>query len=302
MIIFRASSGLNVNIDPTRIFFDPETGVSDLQAAVNVDHDQTGRVSRRKGYEKVNDTAFHSLFYGGSDIIGVTGTSLCVLSEDLKEYRTIGTVTNAKLSAVQVADTIYWVNGHEKGFIHAGTNYPWVMTDYYGPATKRVLIGPPIGNLIEVHHSQIYVAAGRVLYISDQFSMNHFDKTRGEVPWEADILMLKSVAGGHFIGTNRGVWFMAVNSPQDFSIMKVNSSRVIAGTGVKIDIDKVNFKSVIGDGLSGIGLMWAAREGIYLGTPDGRAYNLTHKKLFPLEANSGSAAIINGRYIVNIDE
>jgi ligand-binding sensor domain-containing protein len=302
MIIFRASSGLNVNVDPARIFFDPETGVSDLQAAVNIDHDQTGRVSRRKGYEKVNDTAFHSLFYGGSDVIGVAGTSLCVLSEDLKEYREIATVTDAKLSAVQVADTIYWVNGHEKGYVRAGTNCPWERTEYYGPPTKRVLVGPPIGTIVEVHHSQLYVAAGRVLYISDQFSMHHFDQMRGIVPWEADILMLKSVIGGLFVGTNRGVWFVAVNSPQDFSIAKVNSSRVVEGTAVKVDLDRVNFAAILNEKVTGLGVIWSAREGIYLGTPDGRAYNLTNKKLFPLEANSGSAAIVNGRYIVNIDE
>ena len=129
MIIFRGSSGLNVNVDPTRIFFDPESGISDLAAAYNVDHDRTGRISRRKGYTKVNDTAFHSIFYGGSDIIGVTGTSLCVLSNGLAEYRVIDTVTaDAKLSCVQLADAICWVNGHEKGFIRNGVSYPWVMT------------------------------------------------------------------------------------------------------------------------------------------------------------------------------
>ena len=299
--VFRASTGLNVKVDPVRIPFDPATGIADLAVAYNVDHDHTGRLSRRKGYTRVNTTAFTSLFYGGTDVVGVTGSSLCVLPRDLTTYRAVGTVTaGAKLSCVQVADAVFWVNGHEKGYIRSGVNHAWVMGDYYGPDTKRVFVGPPIGELIESLNAQIYIADGPTLYVSDAFSLNHFDAVRGEIPWETQITMLRAVAGGLFVGSAQGCWFMPVSSPTDFRLEKINRcSSVIKGTDVKCDLGKTSFgRSQL---MTGIGVMWAAKDGIYLGTPDGKAFNLTDQKLYPLEALSGSAHIANGRYILNLN-
>ena len=298
--IFRASTGLNVKVDPTRILFDPETGVTDLAVAYNIVHDRTGRPSRRKGYTEVRSEAFTSLFYGGTDVIGVTGTSLCVLSKDLTQYSAIGTVTqDAPLDCVQVADAVYWVNGHEKGFVYAGENNEWVMPDdYYGVDTKKELVGPPLGELIAVHGGQVYIADGPSLYVSDPGSLNHFDSVRGDIPWEANITMLKSVLAGLFVGTNRGCWFLAVSSPEDFRLVKLNDSIVIKGTAVKYDIGMTSFGRSLNE--TGIGVIWTATDGIYLGTADGRAYNITDQKLYPLNALSGTAQIINGNYIVSL--
>lgn len=300
--IFRASTGLNVKVDPVRVPFDPQAGITDLAVAYNIDHDHTGRLSRRKGYTRVNISAFTSLFYGGSEVVGVTGTSLCVLSRDLTAYREVGTVTaGAKLSCAPVADAVFWVNGHEKGYIRSGVNHVWVMGDYYGPDTKRVFVGPPIGEFIEILNSQVYIADGPSLYVSDAFSLNHFDAVRGEIPWETQITMVRAVREGLYIGSAQGCWFMPVASPADFRLEKINRcASVIKGTDVKVDIGKTSFgRSQL---MTGIGVMWAAKDGIYLGTPEGKAFNLTDQKLYPLEAISGSAQIINGRYVLNLNE
>jgi ligand-binding sensor domain-containing protein len=203
------------------------------------------------------------------------------------------------LSCAQIGTDIYWVNGFEKGYVRVGINNSWVKTDYYGPETKRTLSDPPTGNFIIAYSGVLYIATGSAIYHSDQYSLNHFDLFKNNFPVEANITMLDWVSGGIFVGTDRGVWFLAGTNPGNFQLIKINESRVIRGTAVKINLDTTGFKQVTQED-SGIGLMWTCFEGIYLGTPAGRAYNLTYKKLFELEAVEGSAQVINGRYIVNL--
>jgi hypothetical protein len=63
--LYRASTGLNVVSDPTRIKYDPDSGISDLQACLNVELDRTGRLSRRKGFSSILAGSMHSVFSAG---------------------------------------------------------------------------------------------------------------------------------------------------------------------------------------------------------------------------------------------
>ena len=155
--IFRASSGLNVNIDPVRLPFDPQTGVTDLAVAVNIAHDQTGRPSRRKGFDDTGVTeACHSIFCDGGDALAVIGTSLCLVSPDLTGYRSLCTVTaGARVSYARVSNSIFWVNGFEKGYVQNGANHAWVKGTYYGPTSLRVLSDPPTGSIVFAFNGRI---------------------------------------------------------------------------------------------------------------------------------------------------
>ena len=301
--IFRASTGLNIKVDPVRIKFDPETGVTDLAVAYNVDFDQTGRISRRKGY-KISSIAVpvHSLFCDrpGGNAFGVIGTSLCLIAPDLSGYRSLATVTaDARVSFASVADMTFWLNGFEKGFIRNGVNNAWVKGDYYGPTSKRILVDPPIGTLIAAYNGHIYIAFGSTLYHSDPYSLNAFDLVRGNFPFESQLSMVKPVAGGMFIGTVADVWFLSGTGPTKFQLVKVSKSAAIRGTDVYADISKMAFGTIT-QGRTGEAVLWTSPDGIFLGTPDGQAYNLTVDKFTPQNATEGAAQIINGRYVVTL--
>ena len=299
--IFRASSGLNVKVDPARIRFDPETGVTDLAVAVNVDHDQTGRISRRKGY---NDTAItancHSLFCEGGDALMVTGTSLYLVAPDLSSYRAIATVTaGARVSYAQVAGTIYWTNRFEKGVVSNGVNTPWVKGTYYGPSSNRVLSDPPAGSLIAYSKGHMFVADGSTLFFSDPYSLNAFDLARGFFQFEDDITMIRPVDGGVFVGTEFSTHFLSGPGPTKFRFTTLSGSSVIRGTDVPVDLSHLGYADYT-QTRTGEAAMWTGSEGIFLGTGDGQAFNLTKDKLFEQAAIEGAAQIINGRYVVSL--
>ena len=299
--IFRASSGLNVKVDPTRIRFDPETGVSDMAVAVNIDHDMTGRPSRRKGY---NDTAItascHSLFCEGGDALMVTGTSLCLVAPDLSAYRAIATVTGgARVSYVQVAGAIYWTNRFEKGVVSYGANAPWVKGSYYGPTSNRIFSDPPLGSLLAYFNGRMFIVSGSTLFFSDPYSLNAFDLARGFFQFEDDITMIRPADGGMFVGTHGATWFLQGASPNKFQLVKVSGSPVIRGTDVAVDLSHLGYSDYIQNRI-GEAAMWTGPEGLFLGTGDGQVFNLTKDKLYEHDAMSGASQIINGRYIVSL--
>lgn len=299
--IFRASTGLNTQLDPSRIVFDPEIGITDLAAAYNIDHDYSGRVSRRKGF---NDTGItdscHSLFCDGGEALMVTGTSLCLIAPDLSEYRAIATVTQgASVSYAQVVDMIFWCNGFEKGFVQAGTNNPWVKATYYGPTSDRVLSSPPIGTILMAFSGRMYVVQGNTLFHSDPYSLNAFDLVRGFFQFEGQITMARAVAGGMFIGTDKAAWFLDGSSPKSFRPIKASRSGAFKGTDTMVDLSDISPKDFL-QNRTGEAVLWTGPEGVSVGMPDGQVFHLTKDKLAPLNAVKGAAAVINGRYVCTL--
>jgi hypothetical protein len=126
--VFSGSTGLNTKLDPTRVRFDREAGISDLAVAYNIDHDASGRISRRKGYSATAVlSAVHSLWAATETgpCFFVTGTSLCELHTDYS-YTALATVTaGARVRYAQLANKTFWLNGFEKGLIQYSTAESW---------------------------------------------------------------------------------------------------------------------------------------------------------------------------------
>lgn len=299
--VFKASAGLNTQLDPNRLIFDAETGITELAVAYNVDHDYTGRVSRRKGFASTAITdSCHSLFCDGGDALFVTGTGLCLLFPDVSGYQTVATVTEgAAVSYAQVAGTIYYVNGFEKGYVAAGTNHAWTKGTYYGPTSDRTLSDPPIGTLIAAIDGRIYIAQGSVLFYSDPYSLNAFDLARGYFQFESDVTMVRKVTEGIFVGTASCVWFLRGTSPKNYRLIKASRSPVYKGTDVLVELADLTPKEFL-QNRTGEAVMWTGPEGVTIGMPDGQVNFLTRDKIDELSAIKGGGAVINGRYVCTL--
>lgn len=295
--IFRGSNGLNVKTDPVRIAFDPASGIQDLAAAINVDHDRTGRVSRRKGFAAtVITTACHSLWCDGGEALFVTGSSLCRLSPSYT-YQVLATVTpGARMSYFQVDARAYWMNGFEKGYIDTGANLPWVRGVYVGPDTTRQYSEPPIGHLIAYDHGRVWIAQGSVVWYSPPYTLNAFDLSRDFLPFESRMTMIRPVRGGVFFSDEKATYFGAGPDPRAMQIASVAAYPAIEGTDSKLDMRK------FGDGsLSGVGAIWTSTEGVVVGTPDGQIINLTNRKLSYPKALRGAGTCFDGRYVAALE-
>lgn len=297
LTIFRASMGLNMKADPTRIAYDKEAGVQDLAVAYNVDHDHTGRIDRRKGFAVTSRTEnIHSMWCDGGPCLFVTGSSLCSLAADFT-YTALATVTpGAKVSYNQVLDTAFWANGYEKGQVVNNENNAWVIGTYSGPDTKRQLSDPPIGTIVAAHSGHMYIAKGEFLFFSEPYSFSAFDLARGFLPIGSQIRMVRPVEGGLFVGTHKAVYFLPGNDPTKFTFQKVLDSPVIKGTDRNLDLSTIGWEQ-LRQNQTGDGAIWTCHAGICLGMPNGQVFNLTYKKLTERSALSGSGLIMGDRYV-----
>lgn len=305
-ILFRAATGLNTRIDPARLRYDPKTGVQELAVAYNVDIDDTGRISRRKGYTEIFSSPAHSLFAMNDLCLFVSGSALMRLNTDYTTTVLTTVTANARMSYAPANQQIYYVNGFEKGIYEDGSISTWELpSTFVGPNTTRSFVGPPIGSIVQYYRGRIYVVRANFIFYSEPYDYARFDLTRNYLPIEHDIILFRAVADGFWVGTRNGMEFIAGAEPKEFQRISVTDLVPIRYSEVSFHgrlVMTATGNPMIDPSAPDPALIWMTKEGICYGGTSGNFYNLTREKLKEIPAGiTGAGTIINGRYIGLID-
>ena len=289
----RSVLGLNTKVDPVRLPYDPESGAQFLSEAVNVDIDATGRVSRRKGIQKMtNRPQPHSLWSN------FDGTSCFFISENkLHRLRSDGMIMDVKVPVevgakahyCEIGNDIFFSNGHEQGIIRDGFTWEdWVQTDYTGPDTTRSFNGPPIGGCMGYHAGRIFVAVDNHLFYSEPFNYGCFDYSSGFVTLSgSEINNISTMDFGLFVSTDDAVYWLRGPGPDEWDLRRVLVSPVIPGTVVSIQSE------LISEEYSGRAIVFATRDhGLCMFIGDGRIVFLS-QDLVDLPVASAGHAVFN---------
>jgi hypothetical protein len=292
--ILKKALGLNNVADPTRVKHSFETGESELAVAYNVDIDSNGRVSMRKGYTATARTeASHSIFCDGGECLFIAGSALYRLNTDYSRTGVRSSMqTGARCRYVQVANRIYYTNGYQLGYVVDGVSYTWEVSTYVGPTTHRRFSNPPLGTILEVHSSRMYIVVGDVLWYSEPFAYNMYDLSSNFIQFRSEIRMIRSIKTGMFVGTDTEVIFLQGMNPREFVFINAAASVVVEGTDARIP----GVRFVNGEQTDQL-IMWTAQDGIYVGFPDGSARNVTRDKLIYPSANLGCAVYKDNKYL-----
>jgi hypothetical protein len=298
--VFTGSTGLNNKIDPARLKYDSKKGVQELAAAYNVDVDDTGRVSRRKGFTERLSASAHSLFCDGGECLFVIGDALCLLESDYT-YTALRNITpGVPMNYCQVEDIIYYCNGYERGKVYQGTSYGWNKGTYVGPDTTRELSDPPIGTDLDFHASRMFVVQSNVAWYSEPFDISAFDLTRNYLPFEDSLVMFRSVETGIYASTDKHVYYLSGKGvPKEYEKVTVSDYPAIKGSEVKftgsftvLRSGKFNISTRAGTKH----LIWLSNEGVFLGTPAGAVYNLTEDKIDLPDALTGAGLVYKDKF------
>lgn len=285
--IFTGTSGLNNLVDPARVEYDPRTGVGDLVRAVNVKIGPSGDIRLREGFVlRLSQTLSHSLWSDGVNCFFVSGDSLYRLNRDYsKTGIRSGLTVGKRMSFVSVAGVIYYTNGMECGFIVENTSYPWVAGTYTGYANIHKFSNPPVGSLLEVFSSRMYIADGSTLWFSEPFAYSWFDMSKNFIMFPDNIRFIKGVEDALYVGSDSGVDILFGMSPKQFMFKKVSFEAPVEGTDYKFD------GSQLAKGVPGTCVSWVGKDGVWVGMSGGNAANLTTKKLVLPEARFGSCVV-----------
>ena len=296
LTLFRGSSGLNNVVDPARLAAD-ENKVTPLAVAYNVDHDLTGRVSRRRGYTQKRSEASHSGFCQGGDCLFVAGSGLYRLAGDYSRELLRGDLTeNAPMSYVQVAGRIYYSNGLEKGYVPTGgPDRAWEAAEYQGPTTRKLVHGPVAGHLLSFFDSCVLVAKESVIYRSERFNYGWF-RRYGFVEAQR-ITLMQPVPGGLFVATPTRTFFYAGESIEALQRRPVAHFGAIEGTVSACPASLLGLEN-----LGGTVYLWATTEGLCVGGPGGYFKNLTETTLTYPAAQRGCGIVHDSRYLALLTE
>ena len=302
--IFRGTTGLNTKLDPTRIQFNPEAGISDLAACVNCDIDDSGRPFLRKGFTATDRTeTWHSLFSAGSFSLGVTGNALAVIESDMSKTNIRNVTTGARMSYVRGTDgeqdVIYYLNGYEKGRVINKISYSWPVGDYVGPESRKEFYEAPIGHLLEIRNLRMFIAEDNILWYSEPGAFNLYRLAANYFGFQSRLKMLQAISGGLWISDSESIYFLKgeiIPSQQEMPMqVKMAEYSAIEGTAIKVQ------GSRIGEGIPGIVVVFTSKEGICIGTEDGKLINITEKKIDLPSGLTGGGLYKDGKYIVTID-
>jgi hypothetical protein len=286
-------------------------GPKDLVLARNITLDDTGQVSRRRGYTLMAAGNAHSLFTTNEGVILVVfNGSLGVLHKDYS-FAPMRAIAGSDpstgvppLAYVQVGTTVYYSGLTDSGKVDLDTltATPWQGTPptrWLSPVVNptptlpaiagRMLGPPPNATGLAYFNGKIYLLVGRNVWHTDLYTYDYVDQTGGFLPFEAETTMIGAVGDGVYVGTEEGLWFMSPSKDfrpeKAYGLMKrvrVMDSPVIAGSMVTIPAELGNPPQVPpnSDTPLQIALMFMTTNGVCVASDGGQTTNLTESKYF----------------------
>ena len=297
ILIYSGATGLNTVDDPIRIDFQ-ENGLTDLQVAVNVSIDQSNRVNRRSGVQRLQPGSFHSAFCDGGDCFVVRDTSLYQVANNgvLTGIRS-GLTADQRIDFKQTGDRTYYCNGYELGFIYNSVSNVWSVGTYTGPDTNRQFSAPPIGTHLAVFQGRMFISEGSILWWSESFNFDLYNKAESFVRFHDDIIMIQPVDGGIFVSTEKSIYFLGGSVPKEFTFNEVAQFPAIewSNTVEKVDATDIGLEG-------GLSALWASKEGAIIGFPTGQIFNLNKNKVvYPDDATTGFGCLKGYNFIHGVN-
>lgn len=293
--IYRGSSGLNTVDPPTRLTI--TDGVAELQDAVNVTIDKSGRVQTRRQVTEILSGDFHSIFCAGADCFVVKDQTLYKFNTDetLTSIRT--ELTDAKMDYVQHGDRTYYSNGYEYGIIYNGAHVDWIESTYTGVETTREFSGPFASNHMAEFFGKLLLAVDNVLWWSELYDFGLFDLAKSYLQFQSNIRMIKPVDTGLFLSTENHIYFLIGRDLNNITQWrKLSGFAAVEWTDVLFDGYIINAQ------LPGQYVAWASEKGVIIGAPDGTITNLTERKvLYPETITTGFGGLLGTNFIYGLN-
>lgn len=301
--ILKGSGGLNTESDPVRSSYDPELGIWDLAACVNVDISDKYRISRRKGFTRKLAGDAHSLtpieekycLFCAADV-------LCRLEPNLTDYTPIATVTPGKRLSVVVLDgKAYWCNGHENGIVIEGINQGWTATGVVSSNMTRVFSDPPIGSLLSYYNGRMYVIEGKIVWYSEPYGPNLFSKGDSFLSLESNIQMFRPVENGIYVSDEYSIHFLKGQQPKEFIWATVDDTPALRYSDKVLQASLMLDQSsapVLSLNTAAKAATWLTNKGVCFGSSEGQITQLTERKMDLPSRYSSGATLVNGATLI----
>lgn len=323
---FRGVLGLNAYDDPATLGSD-KGGAVELAAAVNGVVTDRKQFDRRLGFTLIEalDDGADSLYACDKGFYFVSGDALCRANATGYEELVTGLTVDERVRYVQVLEDIYWSNGFQKGRLLNGvTPDVWLGSDYAGERedvslamgmwgmavnayseldtvretiSPTILSDPPAGHALALYRGCVFLARDQFVLFTEPWLPCWWCPAEGFLPFDSRVRMVAAVDDGLYVATRENIYFLAGAAPDELVVRHAVRARVIEGTDAPHpDLSRV------GDGrLPGPGIIVMTQSGALALGNSGQYFWLTKDKHAPIDADTGSAVVFEGQYLVAID-
>jgi hypothetical protein len=295
-VILGAFNGLRNNVAPERL------GQADLERAVNVDIDDAGQLRRRRGYDRKDTGAWHSLRTICGKALGVREGILGIIRPDYS-FKTLVGVGAAPICFTDVNEEVFFSGAGGSGVVLPDeTTTPWGATDGQGTWSSPVMLptetlgevsgqllgDPPRATSIAAYSGRIYLAVDKTLWATELFRYHYVDRTRGFVQFEHTITLLWAAQDGLYVGTTGGLYFLK-GVFGAFRLSTVVSDPVLPGSCVTVPTEQVHPSARNGPIPAGDAATIMTGGGVLACFDGGTAFNLTQGRVVFPAASSAAA-------------
>ena len=268
---------------------------ADLERAINIDLDDAGQASRRRGRTLRSSGSWHSIRDIEGKAYGVKDGILGIIRPDYSFDALYG-VGTAPICYTEVAGDVYFSGVAASGVIgsdetlsqwgHTDGQGLWLSpvlqpTETLGEVAGKLYGDPPRATQIEAYKGRIYLAVGKTLWATELYRYHYVDRTRGFVQFEHDITMLKAVDDGLYVGTTGGLYFLG-GVFGSFKLSTIVADMVLPGSDVWVPTDLVHPQARNGPMPTGMAAVVMTTAGILACFDGGTVHNLTHDRMiFP---------------------
>jgi hypothetical protein len=102
---------------------------------------------------------------------------------------------------------------------------------------------PPVGRLLAAWASRMLIADGSVLWATRPFQPELCDLTQDFVQIPDPITLVYGNSDGVFVGTDRGMYFLAGTAFGELKAQSIAAGNVVLGSGVEVDLNYLNEKA-----------------------------------------------------------
>jgi len=296
--VFRSTPGLVTDTDDFGFEYNPES--SPLSSCSNVDVTNSGKIRRRGGREVWVSTTLgsaHSAFASPDRLAFVEGDALSVMDENGTVTRLRDVTESAPMSFIDdMYGRIFYTNGYEHGFIKDDVSNSWANpTPRAGPKTYRQYSPPPIGHMLGRMGSRTIMAYENYLFPSEPYNPFSFNLADLTIPIDSPARMIREVSNGVWVSTSTAIYYFNSRDPYTLDPIRRHPVPAVRGTDVEYAATQIL------DEVMGLGILVTAEDAILYLTDDGRVVNMTDATVDIPAGATGTAAVIDGRYITKIN-
>ena len=124
----------------------------------------------------------------------------------------------------------------------------------------------PGGQFVRGWAGRLYVARGDTLWYSDAMRPHLTAPQHGFMQFVGAIRMVEFVAGGAYVGDERGVWWLSGDDPTSWRVQPASGAQPLMRSGTQV---AGYLLGVMGTKSSADHALWLSTEGYMVGAPDG---------------------------------